>query len=72
MQVFVPAERRWHGFPQGVPAEFVFVVITAAREVETVRTAMAGGVLHYLIKPFTPDALKGKLELLGLVIRESV
>jgi len=37
------------------------VVITAAREVETVRTAMAGGVLHYLIKPFTRADLHGRL-----------
>lgn len=38
------------------------VVITAAREVETVRTAMAGGVLHYLIKPFTRADLHARLE----------
>lgn len=37
------------------------VVITAAREVETVRTAMAGGVLHYLIKPFTRADLHARL-----------
>lgn len=29
------------------------IAITAAREVDTVREAMAGGVLHYLIKPFS-------------------
>ncbi len=29
------------------------VVVTAAREVETVRSAMAGGIADYLIKPFT-------------------
>ncbi len=37
------------------------LVITAAREVETVRTAMAGGVLHYLIKPFTRADLHARL-----------
>lgn len=37
------------------------VVITAAREVETVRTAMAGGVLHYLVKPFTRADLHARL-----------
>lgn len=37
------------------------VVITAAREVETVRSAMAGGVLHYLIKPFTRAELQARL-----------
>jgi len=29
------------------------IAITAAREVETVHEAMAGGVLHYLVKPFS-------------------
>ncbi|MFB9377063.1 response regulator [Kineococcus gynurae] len=29
------------------------IAITAARDVETVREAMAGGVLHYLVKPFS-------------------
>ncbi len=38
------------------------VAITAAREVETVRTAMAGGVLHYVIKPFTRADLHARLE----------
>lgn len=37
------------------------VVITAARELETVRSAMAGGVLHYLIKPFTAADLRYRL-----------
>lgn len=37
------------------------VVITAARELETVRSAMAGGVLHYLVKPFTADDLRHRL-----------
>ncbi|MGC5617504.1 response regulator [Georgenia sp. Z1491] len=38
------------------------VVITAAREVETVRSAMSGGVLHYLIKPFTRADLAARLD----------
>ena len=29
------------------------LVITASRELDTVRGAMAGGVLHYLVKPFS-------------------
>ncbi|GAB7189939.1 response regulator [Kineococcus sp. NUM-3379] len=29
------------------------IAITAAREVDTVRDAMAGGVWHYLVKPFS-------------------
>ncbi|MEU0530867.1 response regulator [Amycolatopsis tolypomycina] len=37
------------------------IVITAATDVDTVRSAMRGGVLHYLIKPFTYDALRAQL-----------
>ena len=45
---------------EGEPAVDV-IVITAAREVETVRTAMAGGVLHYLVKPFSRADLHARL-----------
>lgn len=38
------------------------LVITASRELETVRAAMAGGVLHYLVKPFTSQALNERLD----------
>lgn len=38
------------------------LVITASRELETVRAAMAGGVLHYLVKPFTSRALNERLD----------
>lgn len=38
------------------------IAITAARELETVRTAMAGGVLHYLVKPFTAQVLRERLD----------
>jgi response regulator of citrate/malate metabolism len=38
------------------------IVISAATEVETVRAAMRGGVLHYLIKPFTYAALYDQLK----------
>ncbi|RZQ65293.1 response regulator [Amycolatopsis suaedae] len=37
------------------------IVITAAKDVETVRGAMRGGVLHYLIKPFSYAALRDQL-----------
>jgi response regulator of citrate/malate metabolism len=37
------------------------IVITAATDVETVRGAMRGGVLHYLIKPFDYSALRDQL-----------
>lgn len=37
------------------------IAITAARELETVRAAMAGGVLHYLVKPFSVATLHDRL-----------
>jgi response regulator of citrate/malate metabolism len=44
----------------GAPADVL--VITAARDVTTIRTALRGGVVHYLIKPFTYDILRERLE----------
>jgi response regulator of citrate/malate metabolism len=38
------------------------IAITAARELDTVRSAMAGGVLHYLVKPFTAHVLRDRLD----------
>ncbi|MBG0832282.1 response regulator [Planomonospora sp. ID67723] len=38
------------------------LVITAARDVATVRAAMHGGAVNYLIKPFTAGALTERLE----------
>lgn len=37
------------------------LAITAAREVESLRSAMRGGVVHYLIKPFLFPAFEEKL-----------
>ena len=37
------------------------VVITAARDVDTVRTAMQLGAVHYLVKPFGFNTLRDKL-----------
>jgi len=37
------------------------VAITAARDVDSLRAAMRGGVVHYLIKPFLFPALEEKL-----------
>jgi response regulator of citrate/malate metabolism len=37
-------------------------VISAAREVETVRRALRGGIVHYLIKPFSQGDLQERLE----------
>jgi response regulator of citrate/malate metabolism len=38
------------------------LAITAARDVATIRSALRGGVVHYIIKPFTFDALRDHLE----------
>lgn len=42
-----------------------FIVITAARDVETVRTAMQLGALHYLVKPFGFANLLDRLQSYG-------
>ena len=42
--------------------EIDVIAITAAREVETVRAAMSGGVAHYLVKPFTLHVFRERLE----------
>ncbi|MCC8248994.1 response regulator [Saccharothrix luteola] len=46
---------------RGVADDVDVIVITAATDVETVRSAMRGGVLHYLIKPFEYAALRDQL-----------
>ena len=38
------------------------LVISAAREVDTVRKALRGGIVHYLIKPFSQSDLQERLE----------
>ncbi len=38
------------------------VMVTAAREADTVRAAAAGGAAHYLVKPFEYDDLRARLE----------
>jgi response regulator of citrate/malate metabolism len=45
------------------------IVISAANDVETVRAAMRGGVLHYLIKPFSYAALHDQLRHFATVHR---
>ncbi|MHA7263429.1 response regulator [Arthrobacter sp. TMN-37] len=48
---------------RNLPGEPVDIIaITAARELETVRAAMAGGVLHYLVKPFNSRVLNQRLD----------
>jgi response regulator of citrate/malate metabolism len=38
------------------------LVISAAREADTVRRALRGGIVHYLMKPFAYDDLRVRLE----------
>jgi len=38
------------------------IAITAARDVATIRTAIQSGAIHYLIKPFTFNAFREKLQ----------
>lgn len=38
------------------------IVVTAAREAKTVRHALRGGAVHYLMKPFCYDDLRKRLE----------
>ena len=45
-----------------VAPELDVLVISAAREVETVRKALRGGIIHYLIKPFSQTDLQERLE----------
>ena len=37
------------------------IVITAAKDADSVRAALQGGALHYLLKPFSFPALRDKL-----------
>jgi response regulator of citrate/malate metabolism len=42
--------------------ELDVLVISAAREADTVRRALRGGIVHYLMKPFSYDDLRERLE----------
>lgn len=46
---------------EAVP-ELDVLVISAAREVDTVRRALRGGIVHYLMKPFSGEDLRERLE----------
>jgi response regulator of citrate/malate metabolism len=50
----LPALRREH-------EDLDVLVISAAREAETVRRALRGGIVHYLIKPFSAEDLRASL-----------
>ena len=47
---------------QSYPTPPDVIMVTAARDLESVRTAVRHGVVHYLIKPFTFATLRGKLD----------
>ena len=55
----VRARREWRGV--------TLMMVTTESEHDQIVRALAAGAHEYLIKPFTPDALLGKLEILGLV-----
>jgi two-component system CitB family response regulator len=38
------------------------IAVTAAKDVETLRAAMQGGVVHYIVKPFLFDTFRERLE----------
>jgi two-component system CitB family response regulator len=52
---------------QATPVDVL--AITAARDVETIRTTLRGGVVHYIIKPFTFDTLRDHLERYAAALR---
>ena len=57
--VAVRANRAWR--------DMTMMMVTTESEHGQIVRALAAGAHEYLIKPFTPDALRDKLELLGLV-----
>ncbi len=49
------------GLREAAP-EVDVLVISAAREADSVRRALRGGIVHYLVKPFSYDDLRVRLE----------
>jgi response regulator of citrate/malate metabolism len=47
---------------QAPPTETDVLVVTAAQDAETVRGALRGGAVHYIIKPFDAPVLRERLE----------
>lgn len=53
--------------------DMTLMMVTTESEHSQIVRALAAGAHEYLIKPFTPDAIRDKLELLGLLpVGESV
>ena len=55
----VRRERKWR--------DVTLMMVTTESEQAQIVRALAAGAHEYLIKPFTPDAIRDKLQLLGLV-----
>ncbi len=55
----VRGRREWRGV--------TLMMVTTESERDQIVRALAAGAHEYLIKPFTPDALRDKLALLGLL-----
>ena len=49
--------------------DITLMMVTTESEQRQIVRALAAGAHEYVIKPFTPDAIADKLELLGLVAR---
>jgi len=62
--VAVRARREWR--------DLTMMMVTTESEHGQIVRALAAGAHEYLIKPFTPDAIRDKLELLGLVPQEEM
>jgi len=58
----VRANREWR--------DVTLMMVTTESEMNQIVRALAAGAHEYVIKPFTPDAIRDKLQLLGLVSLE--
>jgi len=58
----VRANREWR--------DVTLMMVTTESEMGQIVKALAAGAHEYVIKPFTPDAIRDKLQLLGLVSYE--
>ena len=47
---------------QGEDAAVDVIAVTAAKDVKTLRAAMQGGVVHYIVKPFLFETFRDRLE----------
>ena len=64
LDVYLPDVSGLDLLPQlrDVAPEVDVLVISAAREADTVRKALRGGIVHYLVKPFSFEDLRSRLE----------